>query len=220
MVHASLMESQKNTVMAEDQFEFNILSMNARGLNDRKKRRNLFRWVKKNKFDICFVQETYSTREVENIWRNEWGGEILFSHGSCHARRVMVLIKPGFDAKVTDSHSDNIGRLLMADMVIQDTKFELINIYAPNSEDNQINFYKHLGRQIRAKDLSDTHVLLGGDFNFIFDPEMDRKGGVPINETRKRAEILACISDKRICPGDGYMESEKPKYQEIYLEES
>lgn len=181
--------------MVDEQFSFNIVSINARGLNDRKKRRNLFRWLKKNKFDICFVQETYSTKTVENIWKNEWGGRIIFSHGSSHSRGVMILIRPGFDANASGVHVDNIGRLIWLDMLIQDTKFNLINIYAPNHEDNQVNFYCHLRRLVKTKTLSGDHILLGGDFNFVSDPLLDRKGGVPISRTNKREVIQNYLMD-------------------------
>ncbi len=181
--------------MAEDKFVFNTVSVNARGLNDKKKRRNLFRWVKLNKFDICLVQETYSTNEIENCWRNEWGGNILFSHGSSHARGVMMLIKPGFDAKVVDAHPDNIGRLLIANMVIQDTKFTIVNIYAPNYEDNQVNFYRNLRRQLNETTERGDRIMLGGDLNFIMNPDLDRKGGVPINLSCKRRQISNYLED-------------------------
>lgn len=62
-----------------NKFNFKIIS------NDRKKRRNVFRWLKKNDVDICFVQET-STHAAENVWKNELGGKMLFSHGTNHAR--------------------------------------------------------------------------------------------------------------------------------------
>lgn len=62
-----------------DKFAFNILSVNIRGMNDRKKRRNVFRWVKKNKYDICFLQEAHSTTEMENVWKNEWGKYIVLA---------------------------------------------------------------------------------------------------------------------------------------------
>ena len=182
-------------MMAEDKFAFNLVSVNARGLNDRKKRRNLFRWVKRNKFDICLVQETYSTKETENCWTNEWGGKIIFSHGSRHSRGVMTLIKPGFDAKVIDVSADNIGRLLMVDVMIQDVKFKIINIYAPNHEDDQINFYRHLRRQINVKTENGDNILMAGDWNFIINPVLDRKGGVPIKPSIKRGKILQYLND-------------------------
>ena len=50
-----------------DKFQASFLSLNVRGLNDNKKRRKIFSWCTKQNTDIVFLQETYSTAEVENI---------------------------------------------------------------------------------------------------------------------------------------------------------
>ena len=60
----------------------NAVSFNARGLNKSIKRRKLFRWLHLRKFDVIFLQETYSDASLEAFWRAEWGGEIFFAHGS------------------------------------------------------------------------------------------------------------------------------------------
>lgn len=125
-------------------FDFNITSVNIRGLNDGRKRRNVFRWLKKNKTDLCLMQETYSTPEVEDIWRNEWGGKILYSHGTNHARGVMILVNPRLDITIKNIKTDDIGRIIIADVTIQDTPFNIVNIYSPNSEGNQVHFFNQL----------------------------------------------------------------------------
>ena len=52
----------------------NIVTLNVRGLNNRVKRRAIFRWVKNLRADIAFFQETHSTREIENFWKNSGMG--------------------------------------------------------------------------------------------------------------------------------------------------
>ena len=58
--------------MAE--FNLKILSFNVRGLNNKIKRIGFFEWLKSKHFDICFIQESFSTCEIEDTWRKEWGG--------------------------------------------------------------------------------------------------------------------------------------------------
>jgi exonuclease III len=65
-----------------------ILSLNVRGINDLKKRRSVFYWAKKQKADIVFLQETYNCKDTENRWRNEWGGKVLYCHGTKHSRGI------------------------------------------------------------------------------------------------------------------------------------
>ena len=48
-----------------------------------------FSWLVNSDANIIFLQETYSTRDIENIWRKRWKGEMFFSHGSKHSRGVL-----------------------------------------------------------------------------------------------------------------------------------
>ena len=42
------------------------------GLQSFEKRKALFGWLMKDtEADICFLQESYSTREVEKIWKSQ-----------------------------------------------------------------------------------------------------------------------------------------------------
>ena len=46
---------------------------------------------------ISFLQETYSTSEVENIWKKQWKGDMFFSHGTGHSKGVLILVKEQLD---------------------------------------------------------------------------------------------------------------------------
>ena len=58
-------------------FNLKVMSINVRGLNDREKRRGVFRWIKRGNSAVCFIQESYSIQDCEQIWRSEWGGNIF-----------------------------------------------------------------------------------------------------------------------------------------------
>ena len=45
------------------------------------------------KTDVVFLQETHSKKETEVQWKNEWGGEILFSYGSPNSYGTAKLIR-------------------------------------------------------------------------------------------------------------------------------
>ncbi len=168
---------------------FKTVSLNIRGLHQEKKRRSLFKRLKDDNIQICFLQETYSTPDVERRWRNEWGGKMVCVHGTNHARGVMILFKPGTDADILNVHQDDIGRVLLVEVKIQDVSFKLMNVYSPNCENSQVQFYnflkKFMGKHIALND----NVILGGDFNLILDINMDRKGGSHRN-THQYRQIL------------------------------
>lgn len=163
--------------MDSSNFNLNIVSFNVRGLNDQKKRRSIFRWLKQKHIDICLLQETYCTTKVENMWKNEWGGKIFFSNGTNHARGVAVLIKPGFDVDVLDVTNDINGRMLLLELNIQGTPFNVMNIYAPNTESSQFHFYHFIKRTLNTNINPANNILIGGDFNINFDNDLDKKGG-------------------------------------------
>ena len=90
-----------------------ILSLNVRGLRKQEKRRAIFCYLKKQKASIFCLQETFSKKEDETIWRAEWGGHIIFSHGSEHSRGVCILVKPnGYPLETIET--DEEGRYILA----------------------------------------------------------------------------------------------------------
>ena len=66
-------------------YRFNVLSLNARGIRDLFKIKSIFTWVKQQKADIIFLQETYSTPDIENEWKFQWQGKMLFAHAQTTA---------------------------------------------------------------------------------------------------------------------------------------
>ena len=58
--------------------DFKLLSLNVRGIRDFYKRKSIFTWISKQKADITFLQETYSTPEIVNDWKFQWRGDMLF----------------------------------------------------------------------------------------------------------------------------------------------
>ena len=120
------------------------ISLNIRGINKTIKHRNLFRWFHNGKYDVIFLQETYSDKTIENVWCAEWGGDIFYSHGSKHSRGVMILVRPTLKAENISITSDRNGRVLIVNITIQDEELCLASIYAPNDQNLQVDFYPRL----------------------------------------------------------------------------
>ena len=125
------------------------VSLNIRGINEAIKRRKLFRWLHNGKYDVIFLQETYSDKTIENVWRAEWGGNIFYSHGSKHSRGVMTLMRPTVKVENISTTCDRNGRVVIVNLTIQDEEFCLANIYAPNDQNLQADFYIQLTRKLR-----------------------------------------------------------------------
>ena len=107
-------------------FKASFCSLNARSLNQARKRRQLFRWLHNYKFDVIFLQETYSAPNVEPIWKSEWGGNIIYSYGTSHSKSVAILFNPKLDVGIGSSEADKNGRyLLLEASIFESTVFVL-----------------------------------------------------------------------------------------------
>ena len=94
-------------------------------------------WLHNNKFDIIFLQETYSTKNIEAIWKSQWGGKIYFSHSTNHSRGVMILFHPKLHVLVDNIETDKNGHYLLLRATMHDSAWQLCNIYSPNNNSDQ-----------------------------------------------------------------------------------
>ena len=156
-----------------------LLSLNVRGLNKSIKRRSIFRWLHNQKLQFAFLQETYSSKNYAHIWEAEWGAKTFFSHGTSHSKGVMTLINPRLDFKVNTSISDKNSRFLILDLVIDETRLILVNIYAPNDTSQQVAFFKELEHHLA--EFAEENVVIAGDFNCALESR-DKKGGNPVSK--------------------------------------
>src|SRR5207237_1403646 len=69
------------TTVSPDIMSFKLCTLNVRGMRDRVKRRIVFNFLRDEKIDIAFLQETHSVSSDFRYWRSEWGSKILVSHG-------------------------------------------------------------------------------------------------------------------------------------------
>ena len=118
--------------MGLNNIDYKLLSLNIRGIRSFEKREGMFNWLLKSGTDICFLQETHSTKEVEIIWKKQWKGDMFFSHGSSHSKGVLVLLGDNLDFNLKSVKVDELGRYILLEATIQDSTFLLLNVYAPN----------------------------------------------------------------------------------------
>ena len=86
-----------------------ILSFNVRGIRNRLKRMRVFNTLKKNRFDVVCLQETYITKNDYEHWRREWGGDLIFYEGTNHGRGQIILLRKDFPFEYTiDTLEDRI----------------------------------------------------------------------------------------------------------------
>ena len=150
-----------------------IYSNNVKGLRGALKRRQLFTFCSDlgNKF-IC-LQETHSDPTCENEWKADWGGNIIFSHGTSNSLGVAILYKG--NEKLDSAFTDKSGRYAGIIITVESKRLAIVTVYAPNSESEQISFYNTIMKFLG--DLVYDDLVLCGDFNLCMDIKLDKKGG-------------------------------------------
>ena len=132
-----------------------------------------------------------STPEIENMWKNEWGGKIIFAHGTRHSRGVAICFKSklNFDIETVKTCSD--GRFIYPDILTDDSPFKLLNLYAPNRAKCQTNFLLQIKNLLLKEDcINSNELIIGGDFNCVLDPSLDKKGGT---ESDNKSRVVNTI---------------------------
>ena len=116
---------------------------------------------------------------MEESWKKDWGGQILFSHGTNHSRGTLVLLSPKLKLKVGQVDIDEEGRYVLFNAETQGIKLLLGNVYFPtrDKEKLQYEFLQKLEKSIVNISIPNCPMILGGDFiNTILDEKLDYIG--------------------------------------------
>ena len=159
----------------------NIFSLNTRGLADPQKRLALFSFLKSKEGSIYFLQECHSSIEEETLWREQWGGEILFSHATRNKKGVAICFKSDLAVDIIDTVTDCNGRFILVFCKIFEIDFVLCNVYAPTKDhpNDQLQFLQEVNDIL--SDYIHCNVILGGDFNTVLNPSLEKQGGMVAN---------------------------------------
>ena len=144
-------------------------------------RNRIFKTNKKLKGKTVSITESLTKRRVvelkkvremygfKNVWSQD--GKILFS-----------------------------GRILLDEATIDDTVFVLINIYNVNTESEQLETLLDLVSIIdKVKDIQSKNIVLGGDFNVIFDISLESLGGNPCLKKKSIAKLIQIKEKFDLC---------------------
>ena len=176
-----------------------IGSFNVKGLRDVKKRRKIFQYLHQRNFDIICLQETHSHSDDVGLWSNEFGGRILFSHGSKDSKGVMILIRKNAPVKIGKTFSDLEGRTIACELGYEDKKFSLVNIYAPNKDDPIFFLSLFIKLAEFEIEIGCTNKVILGDFNLVLDLEKDKQGGNKSTHEKAANTLKSYMDDEALC---------------------
>ena len=163
-------------------------SMNAQGLSDKNKRKDVFNFLKSKKGTIYFLQDTHFTDTEINCIYIEFGFRCYFSNFRSSSRGVAFFISNDVDFKLFSKYNDEEGNMLILDCSINDKRLTLINIYGPNQDTPE--FYKTLKQKINE---SENPCIIGGDYNLVLNPEIDCFEYLHVNNPKSRDMLIHTI---------------------------
>ena len=123
--------------------KINFISSNVKRLQSTNKRLKLIKYFKDKIVSngFLFLRETNSTVNDEVKWKDDFKGEVFYSHGKSNSCGILICFIGSKKNFIRNKLSDNDGRILILDADIDDENFILINLYSPNTEAEQVTSY-------------------------------------------------------------------------------
>ena len=207
-------ESEPGTTKARRKSDLQVMTLNVRGLSDKRKIRHLvnFCYKKSTEADdsVFMLQETHSTNlgVIKYIWR----GDYCETAGTGASKGCLTLVSPMLKVlKVKHydqrAHIAIIGKNneMRADML-------LVNVYAPNKNDSdKLEFFVKL-----VEDLTELQfeyncdkVIFAGDLNLVFDKNEVKNRACPLVEKNLASSVKSIFTSAGLSDGWDHSASEK-----------
>ena len=114
---------------------------------------------------------------------NEWGGKILFAHGSSASKGIAICVKKQIFGNIKNVLTDIEGRYIIFDIEENSKIVTLVAIYAPNEDKPQ--FFQEITKLMRDRQ---ENKIIVGDFNLTLNIELDRKNTY-CNNNKAKEEV-------------------------------
>ena len=175
---------------------------NTQGICDDKNRESTFNWLKsRHHSDITILTETkcHLPNKQRDKWKKEWSpynskDDSFWSLGTQNSKGVTILIHEKFrkrGGKIINVLEDPNGRYIKLIIEIEEKKYRILGIYAPNNRD-QIDFFTGLWNMVKH-DSYDVETLMGGDYNCTLNSTLDRVNCVSNNNDKGQITLRQMI---------------------------
>lgn len=155
-----------------------ICSININGMNSVRKQDYIVKFMREYHIDILCVQETHiDTKLKSKRFEDKYllGNRCIWSYGSNFSRGVCVIFNNN-DIDVKQFHADFQGRLVYVDFALHnETNYRLVNVYCPTCPGERVEYCNSILPHL----VTVNHLIIAGDFNFVFDCSLDKIGGDP-----------------------------------------
>jgi exonuclease III len=154
--------------------EISMFSMNVNGINRSSKRDVLSAMCKEHDWGFLLMSDTriHDEKEIPTVSRAFGCKDSVWSLGSPHSGGTTILLFK--TVLVTARFNDPGGIFSRIDYVWEGESFSLLCIYAPADPIGRKKFFSDtFSKHLKSNPVNDR-CFLGGDFNFVENPLMDR----------------------------------------------
>ena len=170
-----------------NELDFTVCSYNCNGLNNFKKRKDVFEYLHQQNCNIYFLQETHWKTQTENFIRTNWGYNAYVCGKESNKNGVAILFNNNFECKVLNVVRDIDGCFIIMNVEMLKKKITLVNVYGPSAGDHPEYFDKLFDHVER---LGNDSVLLAGDWNCALNTKIDVRNYLSItNRPKTRRKI-------------------------------
>ncbi|CAM2107094.1 unnamed protein product [Caretta caretta] len=138
------------------------------------RRSQVLSFLQEGGYSVIFLQETHTDPTAKDNWRLEWGDRVYFRHSTVRQAGVATLFSPDLRPEVLGVVKAVQSSLLQLWVHIEGLVVNLVNVYAPTSGPERLQFYQQASAFLGTLD-SHEYLVLGGDFNTILE-EQDGSG--------------------------------------------
>ena len=165
-----------------------IISLNVKGMNKEQKRRKLIKWLHQEHYDIILLQETKCpNQQIANKWIFGQHFQSIWSCSGTASSGSAILIRE--DLQIPDVRfSEKGGRLTKIEFIWENQRFVIASVYAPATPRERGTFLREMTDFVSIDDNENDEnedngdepmYLIGGDWNFVEDLNLDKFGGNP-----------------------------------------
>ena len=153
-----------------------LASININGLRSNLKQSSVKDFILQNKPDILLLQETFVDNSflAKSIEQNlGLDMRCIWNFGKGNSCGVAIFLLNN-NISIDNFHCDFFGRIIRLDFSMDNfTNFRVINAYFPTEPRDRKEFIDSYSQYL----IGAKHLILGGDFNFILDSNLDKIGG-------------------------------------------
>ena len=152
-----------------------FISWNLKGINQTIKRNKVMSHLNLLRGDVFFLQETHLRSSDVNRIKRPWLGHTFHSKFPCRARGAAILVHKNVPFVFSNSIEDRNGRFVIITGILCDLPVVMACVYAPTWDDDHFitSFFSSLPK------VDDHYLIIGGDFNLIQNPSLDRSSTTP-----------------------------------------